>query len=97
LPAQRDPDQRPHQPGQLRWGPGRPPGGQVIGIPTLAAKAGLRVGELVTTVDGTATPDPATLADVLAGLRPGQTVPVRVARPGGPSQAVRVTLGQFPG
>jgi putative serine protease PepD len=42
-------------------------------------------------------PDPAALTDVLAGLRPGQTVRVEVARPGGPSQAVRVTLGQFPG
>jgi len=62
-----------------------------------AAEAGLRAGELVITVDGTATPDPAILADVLAGLRPGQTVRVEVARPGGPSRAVRVTLGQFPG
>jgi putative serine protease PepD len=62
-----------------------------------AARAGLRAGELVTTVDGTATPDPATLADVLAGLRPGQTVRVQVARPGGTRQALRVTLGQNPG
>jgi S1-C subfamily serine protease len=52
-----------------------------------AAKAGIKAGELVTTVDGTATPDPATLADVLAGLRPGQTVRVQVARPGGPSRS----------
>jgi putative serine protease PepD len=62
-----------------------------------AAKAGLRAGELVTTVDGTATPDPATLADVLAGLRPGQTVRVEIARPDGPSRTVRVALGQSPG
>jgi putative serine protease PepD len=62
-----------------------------------AAEAGLRAGELVTTVDGTATPDPATLADVLAGLRPGQTVRVEVARPGGARRAVQVTLGQNPG
>jgi putative serine protease PepD len=62
-----------------------------------AAKAGLRAGELVTTVDGTATPDPATLADVLAGLRPGQTVRVEVARPGGRGRTVPVTLGQYPG
>jgi putative serine protease PepD len=62
-----------------------------------AAKAGIRAGELVTTVDGTATPDPATLADVLAGLRPGQTVTVAVAAPGGARRTVRVTLGQFPG
>jgi putative serine protease PepD len=62
-----------------------------------AAKAGLRAGELVTAVDGTATPDPATLADVLAGLRPGQTVRVEIARPDGPSRTARVALGQSPG
>jgi putative serine protease PepD len=62
-----------------------------------AAKAGLPPGELVTAVDGTATPDPATLADVLAGLDPGQTVRVEVARPGGRGRTVRVTLGQLPG
>jgi putative serine protease PepD len=62
-----------------------------------AAKAGIRAGELVTKVDDTATPDPATLADVLAGLRPGQTVKVTVARPGGAARTVQVTLGQVPG
>jgi len=62
-----------------------------------AARAGLRAGDLVTRVQGTATPDPATLADVLAGLRPGQTVTVGVASPGGATRTVRVTLGQLPG
>ena len=62
-----------------------------------AAKAGIRAGDLVTAVEGTATPDPPTLADVLAGLQPGQTVRVAVARPGGARRTVRVTLGQFPG
>jgi putative serine protease PepD len=62
-----------------------------------AAKVGIRAGELITAVDGTATPDPGTLADVLAGLQPGQSVPVAVAHPGGARQTVRVTLGQFPG
>jgi putative serine protease PepD len=62
-----------------------------------AAKAGIHAGELVTAVDGTATPDPASLADVLAGLRPGQAVRVSVVRPGGARRTVRVTLGQFPG
>jgi S1-C subfamily serine protease len=51
----------------------------------------------VTSVNGTATPDPATLADVLAGLRPGQTVTVAAARPRRGERTVRVTLGQFPG
>jgi serine protease Do len=62
-----------------------------------AARAGLSAGDLVTRVQGTATPDPATLADVLAGLRPGQTVTVEVATPGGATRTVRVTLGQLPG
>jgi S1-C subfamily serine protease/RsiW-degrading membrane proteinase PrsW (M82 family) len=60
-----------------------------------AAKAGIRAGELITAVDGTATPDPGTLADVLAGLQRGQSV--AVAHPGGARRTVRVTLGQFPG
>jgi S1-C subfamily serine protease len=62
-----------------------------------AAKAGIKAGEFVTAVQGTATPDPATLADVLAGLRPGQTVRVGVASPDGARRTVQVTLGQFPG
>src|SRR5919201_1642230 len=62
-----------------------------------AAKAGIAAGELLAAVDGTATPDQATLADVLAGLQPGQTVSVAVIRPDGTRHAVRVTLGQYPG
>ena len=62
-----------------------------------AAKAGIRAGELVTAVDGTATPDPATLADVLAGLHPGQAVRVEVVLPDGTGRTVRVALGQYPG
>jgi putative serine protease PepD len=62
-----------------------------------AATAGIKAGEFVTAVQGTATPDPATLADVLAGLRPGQTVRVGVASPDGARRTVQVTLGQFPG
>ena len=62
-----------------------------------AARAGIRTGELVTAVQGRATPDPAVLADVLAGLRPGQAVTVAVADPDGTRRTVRVTLGQLPG
>ena len=62
-----------------------------------AAKAGIRAGELVTAVNGTATPGQASLADVLAGLRPGQAVTVSVVHADGARRTVRVTLGQFPG
>lgn len=62
-----------------------------------AATAGITTGDVITTINGTATPDPTTLADVIAGLKPGQTVPVAVTRPDGPTQTVQLTLGQYPG
>src|SRR5690242_11523777 len=62
-----------------------------------AAQAGLRAGDLITAVNGTATPDTQTLSAVLANLRPGQVASVRVDRPSGGSATVKVTLGQLPG
>ena len=62
-----------------------------------AARAGIRAGELIAAVNGTATPDQATLADVLAGLDPGRAVPVTVVHTDGAKRTVRVTLGQYPG
>ena len=62
-----------------------------------AAKAGLRAGDLITAVNGTPTPDQGTLADVIAGLAPGQTVPVTVTGPDGASRTVQATVGQYPG
>ena len=62
-----------------------------------AAKAGITPGELIVSVNGTATPDPGTLAGALAGLNPGQPVTVSVIRHDGGRQTVRVTLGQYPG
>jgi putative serine protease PepD len=62
-----------------------------------AVSAGIKAGELITAVNGTATPDPGTLADVVAGLRPGQIVTVTVTGVNGASRTVQVTLGQLPG
>ncbi|HEX6933300.1 MAG TPA: trypsin-like peptidase domain-containing protein [Streptosporangiaceae bacterium] len=62
-----------------------------------AAQAGLRPGEVIVAVNRTATPDTETLAAILAGLRPGQRVPVTVVRQGGGKVTVNVTLGQLPG
>jgi S1-C subfamily serine protease len=62
-----------------------------------AAKAGLRAGDLITAVNGTATPDAQALSAVLADLRPGQAASVRVTRAAGGSATVKVTLGQLPG
>jgi len=62
-----------------------------------AATAGLRTGDVITAVNGTPTPDSETLAGVLAGLQPGQRVPVNVTRANGSTATVTVTLGQLPG
>ena len=53
-----------------------------------AAKAGLRPGDVITAVNGTATPDTETLAAVLAGLHPGQQVPVSVTKADGSTATV---------
>jgi S1-C subfamily serine protease len=59
-------------------------------------KTGLGVGDVITAVNGTATPDLGTLADLLAGLKPGQVVNVAVTHPDGSRQTVQATLGQYP-
>jgi putative serine protease PepD len=61
-----------------------------------AAKAGLRAGDIITAVGGTATPDAQTLTGVLANARPGQSVKVKVTGPGGSTATLTVTLGQLP-
>ncbi|HEX6449753.1 MAG TPA: trypsin-like peptidase domain-containing protein [Trebonia sp.] len=77
---------------------GQPAG---VGIVTVtpggpAAKAGLQAGDVITAVNGTSTPDTETLTAVLATLRPGQQVPVKVTKADGSSATVTVTLGQLP-
>jgi S1-C subfamily serine protease len=62
-----------------------------------AAKAGLQPGDVITAVNGTATPDTETLATVLAGLQPGQQVSLSVTKADGSTATVHVTLGQLPG
>jgi putative serine protease PepD len=61
-----------------------------------AGKAGIKVGDIITSVNGQPTPDTATLAEVLASLQPGKTVPVGVTRADGGSATVQVTLGTRP-
>ena len=62
-----------------------------------AAKAGLKPGDVITAVNGMATPDTETLAAVLAGLRPGQQVSVSVTKTDGTNATIKLTLGQLPG
>jgi S1-C subfamily serine protease len=85
---------------QTVTGPSGQPAGVSIAAVTPggpAAKAGLRPGDVITSVDGTATPDTETLAAVLAGLHPGQQVPVSITRADGSTTTIHLTLGQLPG
>jgi len=85
---------------QTVTGPDGQPAGAGIATVTPggpAAKAGLQPGEVITAVNGTATPDTETLTAVLAGLQPGQQVSLSVTKPDGSTATVHVTLGQLPG
>jgi S1-C subfamily serine protease len=62
-----------------------------------AARAGLPAGVLITSIAGQATPDSSTLATVLAGLQPGQAVPVATLSRDGSTKTYQVTLGELPG
>ena len=61
-----------------------------------AAKAGIRPGDIVLEVDGKPTPTADVLVSVLADLRPGQQVPVKLVRRG-KEMTVTVTLGELRG
>jgi putative serine protease PepD len=63
---------------------------------TAAAKAGLKAGQRITSVDGTATPSSQQLGTVIAGLKPGQKVKIGFSNQNGTSGSLRLTLGQYP-
>jgi S1-C subfamily serine protease len=76
------------------------PVGVVVGrVPpgTGVASAGLVPGDIITALAGQPTPTLAELEDVLAGLRSGSTVSVRIVAPGGSARTVTVVLGQLTG
>ena len=62
---------------------------------TPAAKAGLKTGDSITSVNGTKTPTSSVLGTVLAGLKPGQTVKLTVMHQNGTTATVSLTLGEF--
>jgi putative serine protease PepD len=62
-----------------------------------AAKAGIRVGDTIESVNHSPTPSTVDLAAVLAELRPSQKVPVVVKHENGAKATMRVTLGGYPG
>jgi S1-C subfamily serine protease len=62
-----------------------------------AAKAGIQAGDVLVSADGKPTPTTALLSTVLAGLEPGQKIPVVVTGQNGAKTTVQVTLGDLPG
>ena len=62
-----------------------------------AAKAGMRVGEMIVSVDGTPTPTIGALSAVLAELKPGQDTRIEVRHQNGVKTTLQVTLGTYPG
>jgi len=62
-----------------------------------ADKAGIKTGDLITAIAAQPTPTLAALQDVLAGEKPGATVPVKVTDASGSSRSVNVTLGSLTG
>ena len=61
-----------------------------------AGKAGLVVGDVVLSVDGTLTPDTSTLIDLIASHHPGDAVTIKVQHQDGTTGTYTVTLGQLP-
>lgn len=63
-----------------------------------AASAGIMPGDLIKSVANHATPTSAVLAQVLATLKPGQTVPVELmSSVDGTQRTTNVRLGEYPG
>jgi S1-C subfamily serine protease len=62
-----------------------------------AAKAGMKSGDVIDSIDGKATPTTSALSAVLAELKPGQKVPVVVTHQDGAKATLQVTLGTYPG
>jgi S1-C subfamily serine protease len=61
-----------------------------------AATAGIAVGDIVLSIDGTLTPDTQTLIDAVAGHHPGDKVQIKVQHQNGTTATFSVTLGQLP-
>ncbi len=62
-----------------------------------AARRGIRVGDVIISLDGRPTKSVDALGAALADKKPGQTVRVTIVRAGGRHSTLSVKLGQFPG
>jgi putative serine protease PepD len=78
---------------------GRPGGVGVVRVERHggAAKAGIRPGDVIVSIDGEQTPTMAALAETLATLKPGAQARVGVVRSDGDRETITVTLGELPG
>jgi serine protease Do len=59
-----------------------------------ADRAGLRTGDVITSLNGTQISEPNTFRNMIAGISPGSEVTLTVRRDG-QEQQVRATLGEF--
>jgi S1-C subfamily serine protease len=80
---------------------GAPGPGAGVGVVSVvpggaAEKAGLRPGDVITSVGRSQTPDTTALSQALAAAQPGDKVAVTVSRDG-QDRTVQVTLGELPG
>ena len=62
-----------------------------------AAKAGLRPGDVIRSMNGHATPTVDDLTSVASELKPGTTVSLRIVTQNGKHATLHLTLGTFPG
>ena len=76
---------------------GEPAGVLVVKITRAAvSRAGLKVHDVITSIDGKATPSVQDLTDALANLSPGQTVRLGVKEPDGTRITISVVLASLP-
>ncbi len=62
-----------------------------------AAQAGIAVGNVITAINGSPTPTTSDLSTVVANLKPGQKVSVKITRQDGATTTVTLTIGTYPG
>ena len=62
-----------------------------------AATAGITPGTVITAINNTPVRNTSDLSQILAGLSPGQTIPITITDPQGHQATVTVTLAQLPG
>jgi putative serine protease PepD len=62
-----------------------------------AAKAGIELGSIITSIGEQPLHSDTELTKILAGMKPGQQTPLALTGPDGSQRTVTVTLGQLPG